>query len=235
MSAALPVALVTGATRGLGSAIADALAVDHHVLVGGRDPRAVERRVAELPSASPFVADLADPGSLDRALADASGRLGALRVLVNNAGIARRLPIERTTRDDWEEILTTNVVAVADLTTRLLPHLRANRGTVVLINSGAGVRIYPEDAAYTVSKWALKAFGDCLRESERGALRVVSVHPGRIDTDMQRDLVAASGLPYDPAQHMSAADVARSIRLALDMPSTTNVDEVHMRTSEQRG
>ncbi|WP_076464883.1 SDR family oxidoreductase [Actinomyces mediterranea] len=234
MSGELPVALVTGATRGLGSAIADALAHDHHVLIGGRDAGAVARRVAELPSASPFVADLTDPAAVGRAIKEAEPHLRRLSVLVNNAGMSKRLPLAATSRTHWETMLSTNVIAVADLTTRLLPRLRANNGTVVMINSGAGVRIYPQDAAYTVSKWALKALTDCLRESERGDVRVVSVHPGRIDTDMQRELTAATGAAYDPSLHMAPADVARSIRLALDMPASMNVDEIHLRTTEKK-
>lgn len=234
MSGDLPVALVTGATRGLGAAIGDALAHDHHVLVGGRDAGAVARRVAELPSASPFVADLTDPAAVARALKEAEPLVGRLGVLVNNAGVSKRLPLEATSRADWETMLSTNVIAVADLTRRLLPFLRANRGTVVMINSGAGVRIYPQDAAYTVSKWALKALTGCLRESERGDVRVVSVHPGRIDTDMQRELTAATGTAYDPSLHMAPGDVARNIRLALDMPASMNVDEIHLRTTEKK-
>ena len=80
------------------------------------------------------------------------------------------------------------MVAVAELTRLLLPALRAANGHVVLINSGAGLRANAGWGAYAASKFALRAFGDALR-LEEPALRVTSIHPGRIDTDMQRDII----------------------------------------------
>lgn len=226
-----PVALVTGATRGLGRAIADALSADHHVLVGGRDAGGVSRVVSELPSASPFVADLTDAEATEEAVRRCVLPLGRLDVLVHSAGIAARGRVGDTPRRVWREILETDVVAVADLTRMVLPLLRSASGTVVAVNSGAGVRAYAGDAPYCAAKWALRAFTEVLREEERGRIRVTSVHPGRIDTDMQRALQAQDGRPYDPSEHMDPADVARAVRLAVDLPPGTSLDEVRLRTS----
>ena len=227
-----PVALVTGATRGLGSAIARALAPTHRLIIGGRSEEAVAKACAEYDDALGLVADLADEGATARALRGALARSGGLDVLVNNAGIGWKASIEDTSRDQWREILETNLIAIADLTRLCLPALRDSKGTVVMVNSGAGVRIYPGDAAYTVSKWALRSFTECLRESERGRIRVVSVHPGRIDTDMQVRMQMQAGRPYRPEEHMRAEDVAAAIRMAVDLPVSTNLDEIHMRTTE---
>ncbi|QWW20529.1 SDR family oxidoreductase [Schaalia sp. 19OD2882] len=229
-----PVALVTGATRGLRLAIARELGRDHHVLVGGRELSAVARVVAELPSASPFVADLADEEALARAFAEAAARVGRMDVLVHNAGVATHADIEASDRSLWRSTFEVNVVAVADLTRLALPVLRASAGTLILVNSGAGVRIYPGQVAYTASKWALRALTECVREQERGRIRVTAVHPGRIDTDMQVALQTQAGRGYDPADHMSPLDVARAVRAAVDMPAGASIDEIHMRTTEAK-
>lgn len=234
MSGERPVALITGATRGLGAAIAKELSSTHRIIVGGRCARSVMPLVDSLPGAVPLIADLADEEALSGAFRAAVEETGRLDVLVNNAGIGKKGSIETTDRAEWRRILETNLVAVADLTRMALPLLRERFGTVVMTNSGAGVRIYPSDAAYCVSKWALKSFTECLREDERGRVRVVSVHPGRIDTDMQVEMQAQAGRPYRPEEHMRPEDVARAVRLAVDLPVTTNIDEVHIRTTEPK-
>lgn len=229
-----PVALVTGATRGLGLAIARELGRDHHVLVGGRSASAVHEVVASLPSASPFVADLTSESSTAAAVALVREEFSRLDVLVNNAGVALRARVEETSREQWRWLLETNVVAVADLTRLCLPMLRETGGLVVMVNSGAGVRTYPSDTAYTATKWALRALTECIREDERGLVRVTSLHPGRIATEMQQALQAQVGRPYDPSQHMDPADVARCVRLAVSLPPSTSVDELHVRTTEPK-
>lgn len=229
-----PVALVTGATRGLGLAIARELGRDHHVLVGGRSASAVHEVVGSLPNASPFVADLTLESPTAAAVALLREEFGRLDVLVNNAGVALRARVEETSREQWRWLLETNVVAVADLTRLCLPMLREARGLVVMVNSGAGVRTYPSDTAYTATKWALRALTECIREDERGLVRVTSLHPGRIATEMQQALQAQAGRPYDPSQHMDPADVARCVRLAVSMPPSTSVDELHVRTTEPK-
>ncbi len=225
-----PLALVTGATRGLGRAIADILAPDHRVLVGGRDPRTVGSVVDSLPDAAPFVADLRDADAVRCAVERWITPVGRLNLVVHNAGIAGRGTVESTTRDQWRATLETDVVAVADLTRLLLPYLRsADDGLVVVINSGSGLRGYPGDAAYCAAKFALRGLTDCLREEERGRVRVTSIHPGRIDTDMQVALQTAQGRPYDAREHMDPRDVAATVRLAVDLPATTTVEELSVR------
>ncbi len=227
-----PVALVTGATRGLGNAIARALSPTHQLIIAGRSEEAVTRVCAEYEGALGLVADLNNEAQTTRAVCDALERSGRLDVLINNAGVGWKASIEDTPRSQWRDILETNLIAVADLTRLCLPMLRKSHGTVIMVNSGAGIRIYPGDAAYTVSKWALRSFTECLRESERGRIRVVSLHPGRIDTDMQVHMQRQAGRPYRAEEHMRAADVAATIRMAVDLPSSTNLDEIHMRTTE---
>jgi NADP-dependent 3-hydroxy acid dehydrogenase YdfG len=222
-----PVALVTGASRGIGRAIAADLGRTHHVLVGGRSADAVAPVVAALPSAEPYVADLAAaappplPGRLD--------------VLVHSAGVEDGGAVADTDRAVWERVFAINLFAVADLTRAVLPALRAARGLVVAINSGAGLASAPGGAVYAASKFALRAFTDALREEERpNGVRVASVHPGRTDSDMQRAKVAREGLEYDERYVLDPASVAAVVRTVVDLPEGGTVESVSVRPTRIR-
>lgn len=219
-----PVALITGASRGIGRGIADVLADTHHLLIGGRSAADVARVVAALPSAEPFVADLTDAASTAAAVRG----IERLDVLVHSAGRDAPRFIEEMTRDDWRDLMELNVIAVADLTRLLLPALRAAGGMVIMINSGAGQRV-GGSPAYSASKFALRALADGLREDERGRVRVTTVYPGRVDTDMQRHLQAESGRSYNPDEHLRVASVAAVVRTAVDATPEGMVEEIAVR------
>lgn len=138
MAQQLPVALVTGASRGIGKAIATDLARTHHILVGGSNQQLVERVVNSLPSASPWAADLTNPREIDVALAG----LKRLDVLVHAAGIAIEKPITEVTADDWHASFSVNVFSIAQIAAATMPLLRKSSGIVVLINSGSGMFSY---------------------------------------------------------------------------------------------
>lgn len=224
-----PVALVTGASRGIGLAIARELAPTHHVLVGGTNPETVQRVVDELGDATPFVADLRD----DDALEAAAANVERLDVLVHSAAIETALTVAETTRAQWREMFEVNVFAVAHLTQLLLPKLREARGTVVAINSGSGFRSGANASLYSGTKFALRAFTDALREEERGKVRVSSIHPGRVDTDMQRAMQERAGNPYDGSRYIDPTQVAKAVRLVVDTTPESNVDELQIRPVQQ--
>ena len=131
-----PTALITGASRGLGAAIARALAPTHDLLLGARTAAALRPILAELPGATGWPVRLTDYP----AVADACAPIERLDVLVQNAGIADLDTIAESSVEQWRSTLDTNVIAVAESTRLLLPALRAAGGHVVLINSGAGLR-----------------------------------------------------------------------------------------------
>jgi len=221
-----PLALVTGSTRGVGAATARALSATHDLLLGGRDTDALRALAAELPGATPWAAELTD----DHAMAQATASITRLDVLVHAAGVARVATLESTSAQRWRATMDVNVVAVAELTRLLLPALRAARGHVVLINSGAGLRANPGWGAYAASKFALRALADTLRaEEEANGIRVTSVHPGRIDTDMQRQVRADEGGAYDASQYLTAQTVAGAVLTAIQAPADAHLTEVVLR------
>ncbi|QFZ23864.1 SDR family oxidoreductase [Saccharothrix syringae] len=219
-----PVALITGASRGIGAATARALAPTHDLLLGGRDGTALAEVAGALPAATPWPVELTDPD----ALAAAVSELDRLDVLVHSAGIAELGPLAETTADTWRRTLDVNVVAVAELTRLTLPLLRASRGHVVLVNSGAGLRANPGWGVYAASKFALRAFADALR-AEEDDLRVTSVHPGRVDTDMQREVRAQESGEYEPNLYLHADSVARAVATAVTASDDAHYTEVVVR------
>lgn len=232
MADSRPLVLVTGAARGIGRAIAHDLAPDHALILGGRDQEALSGLAAELPGARTLCAELTDADSVQTAL-DGVGLTApgvALDGVVHSAGILVSGRVDELAAEDWTRSFAVNVVAVADLTRRLLPALRRARGTVVTINSGSGFTAGAAGGAYAASKFALRALTDALREEEReNGVRVSSIHPGRVDTDMQHELRAFERGEYQAEQYLRPASVARAVRLALDAPAEASVDQVSIR------
>ncbi|MBE1580729.1 SDR family oxidoreductase [Amycolatopsis roodepoortensis] len=220
----LPLALVTGATRGIGAATARALAPTHRLLLGGRDAEALGELAGTLPEAKPWPIDLTDTDALETAAAE----IGELDVLVHSAGVARLGTVETATDADWRANFEVNVLGVVSLTRLLLPALRASKGHVVVINSGAGQNARPGWGPYAASKFAVRAFADSLREEE-SALRVTSIYPGRTDTEMQQAIVADEGREYEPERFLRPESVAAAVFAAVSATSDAHPTDVTLR------
>ena len=219
-----PVTLVTGASSGIGRAIALALSSTHHVLVGGRDAARIAETSALLESSEPFPVDLDDQVAVTAATAD----IERLDVLVHSAGLIAYGTLADSTTQDWEQVLATNVVAPATLTRALLPALRAAHGLVIFINSGAGLTAHAGWGVYAASKFALTALADSLRAEEHGAIRVTSLHPGRVATPMQAQLNDLEGRTYRPERYLDPEWVARAVRLAVDLPPEASLESLRI-------
>ena len=100
---------------------------------------------------------------------------------------------------------------------------------MVTINSGSGFTAGTGGGPYSASKFALRAFTDALREEERGTVRVSSIHPGRVDTDMQVELQARKGRPYNPDEHLRAESVAEAVALAVYASEEAMVETLSIR------
>jgi NADP-dependent 3-hydroxy acid dehydrogenase YdfG len=214
-------ALITGASRGIGAAIATALAPTHTLLLAGRPSPALRATAGRL-GATTLPLDLTDTDAIPAATA----AIGELDVLVHNAGVFFPGRIAESTVEHWRATLDVNVVGAVALTLALLPALRRANGRVVFINSGTGRKASPDMASYSASKFALRAFADSLRDSEP-ALRVTTVYPGRTDTDMQRALVSFEGGEYD--RFLRPDTVAELVARVLATPPDGHLHEVVLR------
>ncbi|SHE60857.1 SDR family oxidoreductase [Streptoalloteichus hindustanus] len=226
-----PVALITGATRGIGAAVAHALSPTHDLLLGGRDRARLDELAGSLRGARAWPVELTDFA----AVAEAAGAIPRLDVLVHSAGVAHLGQIAETPAEVWRQTLEVNVVAVAELTRLLLPALRAARGQVVLVNSGAGIRANANWGAYAASKFALRAFADALRaEEEPHGLRVTSVHPGRTATEMQRSIRTQEAAEYEPEDYLRPESVAAAVATAVNASPDAHLTEVVIRPRSAR-
>ncbi|MDT5009797.1 MAG: hypothetical protein QOH57_1414 [Mycobacterium sp.] len=214
-------ALITGAGGGLGSAIADALAPTHDLLLAGRPSKRLDNVVARL-GATAVELDLTDVGATSPVDVD------ALDVLVHNAGVAYPDRLADSRIEDWRTTFDVNVIGAVAVTHTLLPALRRAKGHVVFVNSGAGLNVLPGMASYSASKFALRAYADSLR-AEEPKLHVTSVHVGRIDTAMQRKLVEFEGGKYDARHYLKPETVAGAIANIVATPSDGHVHQIVLR------
>lgn len=219
----MPTALITGASRGLGAAIAAALEPSHTLLLAGRPSPELDE-VAARHGATTWPMELTDPDGI----AATTEVLTELDVLVHCAGVAYPGRVAESTVEEWRATLAVNTLGPVALTLAVLPALRAARGQVVFINSGAGRNPSPGLASYAASKFALRAFADSLRVDEP-ELRVTTVYPGRIDTDMQYNLVAYEGGEYRPERFLRPSTVAAAVADVVATPADAVVHEVVIR------
>lgn len=229
------VAVVTGASSGIGKAVALSLA-EH-----GATVCLVARRLHELEAIAtasraipskllPYQADLTQNEDLNRLVSRLRADFRHIDILIHSAGVFARGPIAQAPVADFECQYRTNVLAPYALTQALLPMLRLQRGQIVFVNSTAGLTAQENLSQYAATKHALKAIADSLRqEVNPDGIRVLSVYLGRTATPMQANVHAMENKAYCPANLMQPEDVAAVITNALSLPRTAEVTEIRMR------
>ncbi|HUW02156.1 MAG TPA: SDR family NAD(P)-dependent oxidoreductase [Acidimicrobiales bacterium] len=231
-----PLAVITGASSGIGAATA------HHLHDAGFDlvlgARRVDRlaEVAEPLGARAMALDVTDADSVT-AFCDAVGRCN---VLVNNAGGALGLgPVEQFDPGQWQTMYDTNVLGVARVTKALLSKLETSGdGHIVVVGSVAGLQAYPGGAGYNAAKFGVNAVTQVLRMELLGRpIRVTEVDPGMVETEFS--LVRFDGddaraeAVYDGLTPLSADDVADCIRWAVTRPSHVNINRIEVLPRDQ--
>jgi NAD(P)-dependent dehydrogenase (short-subunit alcohol dehydrogenase family) len=229
------VALVTGASSGMGRAIALALAAEGAtVCLVGRNRAALDavadRARDRGPRAHVWPLDLEREHEI-RDLAQAIERdLGRLHAVVHGAGLIAPAPLPRGRLDAFDAQYRVNVRAPWALTQAVLPMLRAERGQIVFLNSTVGLSAKGGVSQYAATKHALRAIADAVREEVNAdGVRVLSVYVGRTATPMQAALHALESKPYRPERLIQPEDVASVVLHALALPPTVEVTDVTLR------
>jgi NAD(P)-dependent dehydrogenase (short-subunit alcohol dehydrogenase family) len=228
------VAVVTGASRGIGRAIALRLAsAGATVCVVGRDRGALEATVRAMPTpdrARVVEADLLVDGDVHRISQVVRDELKRTDVLVHSAGMYGRGAVSAAPIDQLDDLYRANVRAPYLLTQLLLPQLIASQGNVVFMNSTQGLRTSATLSHYGATQHALKGFAESLRdELNPQGVRVVSIYPGRTATPRMEEVYRLEGRPYRPELLMQPDDVAAVVVNALMLPRTAEVTDVMLR------
>lgn len=226
-------AVVTGASRGIGLAIARALAgAGARVALLARSADALERAARELGAGAIAVpGDLADPAGVEHAARAVTDAFGATDILVNNAGIFEPRPLEAITPAAFAETMRVNLVSPFALVHAVLPAMRQRgSGHIVTIGSIADRVAFPENGAYSASKFALRALHEVMRAELRGTgVRATLVSPGPTDTPIWDPIHRAGTGRFPSREAMLPADaVAGAVLYAVTQPARVNVDELRL-------
>src|SRR5438105_718896 len=224
-------ALVTGAGRGIGRAIALGLGrAGVGVTAVARTASEIESVAREITSAGgravAFAGDIRDPRVCAGAVARAREAHGRLQILVNNAGVGAHAPVAETSDEEWARILDTNLTAVFRLTRAALPQLTDGGGHVFMISSLAGVNPIAGMAAYCASKAGLDHFAQCLMlEVRPQGVKVTTIAPGSVDTGFGG---SRSG---ETSWMLRGEDVAATVLDLLRARDEAHLSRVEMRPS----
>ncbi|MGQ9454451.1 MAG: SDR family NAD(P)-dependent oxidoreductase [Armatimonadota bacterium] len=230
------VALITGASRGIGRAIATTLANEGaYVAAAARDMAALDQLCQEITNnggtAIPVHLDLRSEASVKQAVDHVSLNLGPIDILVNNAGIMTLKKITDTSTEVWDEIMDTNVRGVFLMCREILPEMiKRRKGRIINIGSLAGRRGYDSQGAYCASKHALVGLSKVLAlETQEFGIRVHMVSPGGVLTDLSKELRLSRGEPEDSSEWMTPEEVARAVLYLCTQDGAAVTDELCLR------
>ena len=230
-------AVVTGASRGIGAGIAEALGKQgvRLVLIARTEAR-LKERASQIKGSIPIAADLTDPKSVERAASRITSELkGAPDILVNNAGIFSVAVAEETSGERFVEMLNTNLVAPFLLVRAFLGDMKLRKGGhIITIGSVADRTIFSGNAAYSAAKFGMRAVHEVLRAELRGTgVRTSLISPAATNTDIWKGVTVTDPVnrPHSTRPMLEPDDVARAVIFALTQPDTVNVDELRLSRS----
>lgn len=240
------VALVTGASSGIGEAVAEALAAEGAVVVAvaRREERleALADRIRERGgSAEVAPADVTDRARVEAVVRDVVDRHGRVDILVNNAGVMPLSPVADGRVDDWERMVDVNVKGVLYGLGAVLPHMiERGAGHIVNVGSVAGRRPFPGGTVYAATKFATRAlsWGLHLELGAAHGIRITDIQPGVVSTELMEHIPDeairesfASG--WSDRRALQPADVARAVVHAVTAPDHVSVSEILLRPTDQ--
>ncbi len=228
------IALVTGASAGIGEATARALAAEGaRVLLGARREERLRTLEQEIPGSKGLVFDVRDPAGMAQALAGALAPGETVDLVVLNAGMARGAgPLQEGNPEDWSEVVDTNIKGVLHgLHVTLPAMLTQGSGDVVFLGSVAGRWVYPGGAVYCATKAAVRAIYEGARQDALGSgVRFTTVDPGMVKTDFSavrfRGDEERAAAVYAGVDALTPGDVADAILYAVTRPAHVNVGEI---------
>ena len=239
------VALVTGASSGIGAATARALAAAGiAVAIAARRKDRLDELAAEIAksggTALVLTADLTKESDAQRIVKETEARFGRLDVLVNNAGVMYLEPLETASLERWRSMFDLNVMSLIASTQAALPGMRARRdGHIVNVSSTAGRMAHPNSGGYAASKFAVGAVSESLRkEVYMDNIRVTIIEPGVVETEL-REHIADAGIQKslntwaDSMRQLQSDDIARIITFCVTQPPHVNINEVLVRPTDQ--
>lgn len=231
------VILVTGASGGIGEAIARELAAHGAtVLLGARRLERVEAIAAEIRlaggTADAMGLDVADRQSMFDFVRTAQERWGRVDVLVNNAGIMPLSPLSAGMHDEWERMVDVNIKGVLWGIGAVLPIMeRQGYGQIVNIGSIGGLRVVPTAAVYCATKFAVRAISEGLRQ-ESSKIRVTCVNPGVVESELASTITheeTRAAMDEYRAIALKPADIARAVRHVVEAPDDVDTSEITIR------
>ena len=234
MNREAPLAIVTGASRGIGLAIAGELARrGHRLALVARRREALEQAAAQLGPAAPavraFPCDVSDPAEVEAAFGEILSWGGRADVLVNNAGLGHFAPVHQITLEDWDITFDTNLRGVYLCSKAVIPAMiRQRSGHIINISSLAGKNAFAGGAAYCASKWGLQGLSYCMAEDLRGyGIRVSVICPGSVHTEF------SPHAGKDPKKMLQPEDVALTVGWLLEQSATSFASEIELRPTQK--
>jgi NADP-dependent 3-hydroxy acid dehydrogenase YdfG len=241
------VAVITGASAGIGEATAEALAAEGAkvALVARRHDRLVElatRIEKDGGDALPIEADVTDHGAVEALVAQVKGQFGGIHILVNNAGVMLLGPVDGADVEEWRRMIDINLLGLLYCTREAIPIMReSGGGHIVNLSSVAGRTANLGSAVYNMTKWGVVGFSEALRqEALHSNIRVTCVEPGYVATELQEQnqnpvvLEALERMANEIGDTLTAGDVARAILYAVSQPQHVAINEVMVRPTRQR-
>ena len=223
------IAVVTGASSGIGKSIALELAKNEVILcLSGRNLKSLQA-VAEIAEQTTrhvhcFEVDLTRDQEIIRFCESLSQLYNRLDILIHSAGVISTGPLESASVEDFDRQYKTNVRGPYLLTQSLLSMIKSHKGQVVFINSSAGLRAGVNNGQYAATKSALKSIADSFRnELNTEGIRVLSVYPGRTATPMQEAVTKMEGKQYHPEILLQSEDIAVTVINAIRMPRSAEI------------